>query len=532
MITKALLEQSYNDAIIHIAWVTYKIQKDEPVCRRLVFGMVEAYPKELKVFPVLKEQEKKYKSGWLYYVRVKRTISQAIAMYNSVIKKGFIPRDWNDDNLETPVSNAQDERILCGEPAELRVRSPFPSYFTLSDKQQINTPFIADIWGKANIHQVMSSNQNPYLTDFLRQEKPGEWLEQYLGWNISFYPELMGSVHFILPNPYYSALHICMIPKDEGPDQVKLDFQVRKGADASKLVIVPFEKTHFGLLSGEEIRMKKASCAICLTGKAEEFGMYIKSDEFGLIDQKDFAGFARGFAIDIYCGTEKKVIHRPDSGVIEEVDQYKKAASVYSDMEGDPLGLRLADAEIDRHRQLEATAQGLTFFYQSHDEAEKLIKSLIQNAHRSVLIADPYFASNELLAYANAVTYVDVKIEIITSADYLKTKSKLDIYKENGLSIPSLGEELFRQQNKGGKGIEITVLTGNSPAIHDRFILVDDEAWFSGGSLNAIGDRLSCIVKLADDKELRRRIDEIKRSDRAVPLKKWIEERRENANEE
>lgn len=531
MITEELLQQYYESATIHLAWLVRPNGTGKPVTstRHLVFCMIEAYPKELTVFPVLKEQCKKFKSGRLYYVRIKRTIDQALKLYKDVKDHGLIAYDWDNGFLETPVPSSKE--ISCGIPETLEYVRPYMC-FTLSDRQQVNTPFIAGAWGKANIHQIMAADQDPYLLEFLHHEKPGEWLEQFLGWNISCYPELTGSVQFVLPNPFYSSCSICMVPGSGNTDRIKLDFQPRKGISLEELSVVPFEKTYFGLSLADEVRLTKPTCMIELQGRAENFGMYVRHPNFGLIEQKGFAGFFRGYDIELYIKNATKRIHRPKSGRVDEVGEYQLATSVRNiDVEAvdeDGLGKRLDDAEIRRYRLMDANRQGLNFFYQDHDSAERFVRSLIRRARRKIRIIDPYFSANEQLNYVADVFSPDVKVEVIASAECLKQKSKSDDHKNQDQC--TLGEELFRQYKNWKKKkiakLTINVLTGDHPAIHDRFVFVDDETWFSGNSLNELGARLSCIVKLADSTELEEMLKEIRDDHRIIPLEKWLEGRR------
>jgi hypothetical protein len=47
------------------------------------------------------------------------------------------------------------------------------------------------------------------------------------------------------------------------------------------------------------------------------------------------------------------------------------------------------------------------------------------------------------------------------------------------------------------------------PILHDRFLAVDGAVWFSGNSLNAIGQRESMIIKLPDAKSVMSRLNAI-----------------------
>lgn len=95
------------------------------------------------------------------------------------------------------------------------------------------------------------------------------------------------------------------------------------------------------------------------------------------------------------------------------------------DSETESLGDRLTEAEIRRWRRAESDKHGMRFFYQNHEGAEAYLRDLISKAHRSVLIVDPYCATNELFTYAMATSVREIEVEIITSKVYLRTRSKL-----------------------------------------------------------------------------------------------------------
>jgi len=57
--------------------------------------------------------------------------------------------------------------------------------------------------------------------------------------------------------------------------------------------------------------------------------------------------------------------------------------------------------------------------------------------------------------------------------------------------------------------VEVMVLPGKSPALHDRFLVVDEEVWFLGNSLNTLGVRASMIIKLPNPDEVIRKLEEM-----------------------
>lgn len=536
------ITEYYNDAVIHMAWMVRRNEAGDGSERYLVFGLVECCPKELEYPLTICEQGNRFNGGRLYYIRITKPVGTAVEWYRSVKENGFITIDWEEHEQENNNQNIKGpaKQIRCGIMQDVK---SWPKFLLSNKEIYDNMPFIADIWGAARTHQMFPERREPFLMDFIMHEKVGEWLEKYLAWNISYYPELIGSLNFVLPNPFYSGRHIHMIPGNEEPDQVKIEFQPRHGFSLDGLKVIPFEKNYFGITGGNAYSIKNDSCSITLSGQAEKFGMYVTDAENQLIDCADFAGFVRGFIVDIFTGYATKEIHRPKAGKkgarTDYVDVYAKTAEIKEGSveaeENDTIGERLLKAEILRKRKKKMKNVKSRIFYQKHEEAEAFLRDLIRHARESVIIVDPYFETYELFSYAMAVSIKNIHVEIITSKLCLGKKSRLEQYGKGGSVVPTVEEELRRQVERDESGvngkINVYVMTGEKPAVHDRFLIIDDEAWFCGGSLNEIGNRLTCIVQLPDSQELMKILNEIKSSDRVRPLKEWRENEKEKDKE-
>jgi hypothetical protein len=52
------------------------------------------------------------------------------------------------------------------------------------------------------------------------------------------------------------------------------------------------------------------------------------------------------------------------------------------------------------------------------------------------------------------------------------------------------------------KSVTALVLSGKTPPLHDRFLVIDDEVLFLGNSLNALGERASLILSVPDSEPI------------------------------
>lgn len=522
----------YENVLLHIAWLIVPNHDENSASDRyLIFGMVEFYPKEIEPIPI-EEQYKKFGGRYIYYQRIRLDVSQALQLYDDATAKGYVDMFW--DNAENG-DKKRVKHILCN---DLKPVKEWPNFVVTekhNEKNGADNPFIADVWGHVRTHQLMPEKLNDDLIDYILHEKVGLWLEQAMGWNISYYPELVGSMVMLLPNPYFSNVNTRIVPV-KPTENIKIYFTSRHDADLSKLKIVVFEKGFFGVSGGQEYHVKDNCCVIPSIGKEiDETGFYVLDEYGNLIDFRYFTGFIRKIVFDLNIGSRIRSIKSPTDGTIDEVRSFNKADEVIIGEDGFPLGRRLGEVEIARVRKHAVNEQGFKLFYDKHEEAKEYIKKLIGHAHRSLIIVDPYAATNELFSYVMTVPSNNVNVSIYTSKIYLREKSKLSCYADCGAEAPTLGEELFRcaedYKAKFKVPVNIYVMTGDSPAVHDRFLIVDDVAWFCGCSLNEIGNRLSCIMKLPDSKELLQALDDIKDSKRVKTIDEWIKTKDQGENE-
>ena len=158
---------------------------------------------------------------------------------------------------------------------------------------------------------------------------------------------------------------------------------------------------------------------------------------------------------------------------------------------GDALGnadvlSRLTDAESRRTLRQAANDHDQQWFHRAPNEAAYYVRQRIGRARKTVLIVDPYFAGRELLAFGHAIRRPDVALRILTSTQGLRRDGLGDSSAASGRVLMRVLDDTFRDYPIKP---EIRVLTGNPPPVHDRFLVVDGTTWFSGNSLNTLGER-------------------------------------------
>jgi hypothetical protein len=120
-----------------------------------------------------------------------------------------------------------------------------------------------------------------------------------------------------------------------------------------------------------------------------------------------------------------------------------------------------------------------------------------------------------------ATAYDDIDVVVLTSGEELKNKDQID-------SKMEAGEVLLRQLESRSEmsHIKVRVMTG-TPAVHDRFLVIDDKVWLTGNSLNSIGDRAGMMISVPEPSVVVEKLEEvIYHAQRTKDLAAWVATRK------
>jgi hypothetical protein len=214
-------------------------------------------------------------------------------------------------------------------------------------------------------------------------------------------------------------------------------------------------------------------------------------------------------------------------------------ASVIGDEPTVPnINLRVGVAA--RQREKAAIAERFDqhwFGNDTREDAMAFVRMRVGRARNRIMVADPYFGVLQIPQYLLAITSDIVKIRILTSRLAFEGGCSPEEGQEgeSASSPPDVTQrldrfrvEIERLKKEGNADVDVMVLPGKSPVLHDRFLVVDDEVWFLGNSLNTLGERASMIIKLPHPDEVLRELDKMLRE--AQPFDTY-RQRRANASQ-
>ena len=491
------IHKDYENSLLTIIWATYNDSN------HLVFAMMEFYPNEIEEISEISIDSIRLEKNdnvdvdiEIYFCRRKMTSQEALTTYREYIERKQICLIDENDNI-----------FIDG--ASKHIQIPFWPKMTVGKRDpEFVLPFLSESSGCCRMHHILPEELDTILLSLVEYEKPIHWMRERLPWDISVYPELLGSMHLVLPNPLIRNVEERMIPGN--PNRVSIFLELREGKsmdDLSDMKFLSVERGVFGMCNMKETFLSNYTeprfildFSDCDT---EQFSFALYDKHRGLLEWSSFGYFIKAFDIDMRVANAMREIHTPN-GTPYEVTVYEPVSKVnLNNEEKNDWGERLFFSQVKRKQGRLAKKLGQKLFEPNHPEDAKIfIRELIQKASRRVIIIDPFFTTKELFDFVLAIQS-PVDVTIITSKDVMNRRSEL----KGGSSTETIGDEIYTQtlslkDKLIGYKIEIKVMTGDKPLIHDRFLIIDDEVWFSGNSLNDIGNRLSMLIRLPNPGEI------------------------------
>ena len=496
---KALQMKGYGQAVIHLAW--YRNNE----IRHLIFGMVELRPTELPHASscILKSARIGNKGQeYLHYRRFSVTVDAAISWYEVALAGNTaLPKDPNHP--------------MQGDGAKLQVAEfvqepPWPQFVTSND-----LVFAPDWMQGSRAHFLFPRKTVPAeVVRSIERQKLRSKLEEWLNFDIvSMYPEYQGALSLVASNPVFREIKKSHVePPNQGfAESIAYKIVARSGQSLDGLRLEVINERPRGRMKPFVAKFGTEAIAV-FNSKTEidKEGRSITHPEHGLLSWSEPVPLLRTIHVNMAVTSRRKAVHVPSRDrrrleEIYEVDEVDESGSFVTgdDPKTKSVASRLIEADAARSRRQAAALYDQKWFYDAPAEARHYVRQRIGNARSDVLIVDPYFAGRELLSFGHAIRRPDVQLRILTSALVLD---------KNGKRVPNVvsGSQLLAELNETFKDYsikpEIRVLTG-TPDIHDRFLVVDGNAWLTGNSLNTIGERAGMIVRIADPTPIIARLD-------------------------
>ncbi|MCH7304883.1 VPA1262 family N-terminal domain-containing protein [Acinetobacter sp. NIPH 1869] len=552
--------ESYSYGVVRFATYLDKtcMEKD-----RLIFASVNLIPRSCPQ-PLGSQKNEKItifkidKNRTIFFRKVVMTAGEAIKWYRTPETEPFkTPRPLNADELnestdgiEISVSNFFDDPLWPNFGFPIKKENFFNS---INDDP---TPFTGD--SQAKTHRRFGV-QNDLLV-LKSYPKAIEFLHRCLHINFQDYPEYLGSMALILPDPIIDYVDNYLIPSENNSGEHRLlRFIPRSSENLSDLTITFFE-LHLNLILQLETRPIPEDGIIIMQHDLPliNSGYFVTHPVHKILMFQPPTGFIRTMHTNVGIIGEKRNVqtHQKEG---KNSPEFNYQTHVVTNVSQQVIGSitenevfnRVVDARTKRRIKTEAERFGQRWFTDSsREDALKEFGKILSSAKKRVIFADPYFSHLQLFQFLPQISTANVEIKIISSKlafvvsnpeddlkslmdkiiikiisknkKYFKKTQKYyidKIKKENSLKYQEklvknldLFEDHLTFLNERGLSTSALVLNENSPRLHDRFLVIDDTVWFIGHSFNSIGVKSSLMIKVPNPAEVINRLEEIEQA--------------------
>lgn len=363
-------------------------------------------------------------------------------------------------------------------------------------------------------HHLFAANVPSLYSNI--QDEAHHTLQQFvslnLGLNIFSRPGFVGSINLILTNPIFREVRERITRT--GICEYTLSVIPINLPSSLKLYLTEYRIFGCGQICQADITA--ATTIIQLPYDPHEIEAQVVCPNRGLIWASPPTTFIRSVQTQVGIVTGQRTVHverrserRPGGTYsvpiinqmmnrrigITHVDGIAIIASEFAAMENAKLALQLKQQ----------------WFKENVNEATMFLQGLIGGAIDEVFVYDPYLGLTEIQRFGLANGNLQVPVCMVTSAEYLRS------VKDKRKNLKDIKRYLeYVRGLQSAFSIEVRVVSGRRPVIHDRFIQVDKDLYLLGASLNELGTRGTTFIKIPKPEEIELSLDSV--WDNAVPI--------------
>jgi hypothetical protein len=490
-------------ALLHLAW-----RRDNDG-RHLIFGWLEILPGAmpyLRGHPYIPHRVKGSEEVHVYVARFPMSADVAERWFEDA-SAGLIKLPVHPDK-----ATGGDGSIFLAPPT---IAEPAGD----GESMAMELPFLPANHGAAYVKGLFPKHPgDPHFE--LQDEETAQWLADKLFFDLRDQDLYVGSLLHVRYGSKLRTVERHLAPRSDGDDEV-VRLTTWPGADLTGAEIIAMERRPLGFSEAIRIPVTGPLVRINWPGKVDHTGLVIIHPDDGLCWWSDLLPFVRTIFLNLHVPSIQKQItvagKTKDTYQVTEMRSPSESPIVIGDAP-DPFSVtaRNVSSKTARERRKISDALGVQWFDDPATAAAH-IRKLLQNATQYVWIVDPYFAGEQVVRFALAVPRA-IPVQIFTWAEHLRSRA-------NGLEYCDVLDTVLRDVQHHVT-VTAKVMVGQSAPVHDRFLLIDGRVWFSGNSLNAIGERASVLLEIPNPDEILRHLQPILRA--AVPFEKWIVDRRDS----
>jgi hypothetical protein len=376
------------------------------------------------------------------------------------------------------------------------------------------------------------------------------FLKRRLHLDLSNYTEYFGGLALVVPDPVLRRVQHFLVPAQDvdGPERLVYRVVPRPGQSLDDLTLTVLERRSNLMSRFEALDVPADGLVTVESGLPfDQTGYAISHTVQGIIAYQQPVPFIRAVKVSLgVTGRRVRVqVPRTESPRSPtdsyEITEYAHEIPIGVGEERHDAIIKVVEAEQRRIRRAAAKQYKQTWFDGGQrDKAISFLRGQLARARSSVMVADPYFGARQILQFLHAVPRTQIDFTILTSRLAFESEHAEAVYAsqddaqdqaENSAGrtteserLTSFTRSLATLRTRGMKSVTTLVLSGKTPPLHDRFLVIDDEVLFLGNSLNALGERASLILSVPDSEPILARLRAMARL--ALPFETYASQRR------
>jgi hypothetical protein len=513
---RQLLAEDYRGALVRLA--TLRADKQQ----YLLFGWVELYPLDMNLPAGWNSGEQAWRvpqsDSWSCAFSARPVnVAEALDWYEAAANGRVVVHTANGRTV-----TAQSTRF-----------GPEPAYGRFCTG--VAAPF-ALLWhDDPRVHRYVSLSASPEPVRRLGSNRAArEWLNRHVGFDPYEFDEWLGGLALLAPDPLCSAVSLFTTARSEdGRETLMVHVVPRRSAergiaDVSELSIHVAERRVNGWQSVRTISLGSGTSV-----KFEnpqwygEVGRALVCPKRGLLRFVEPHSWIEQVGLGIHASHTTLMVEVPTGGrrkpakKIPVMRFLPPSQILVGSALNDVVRIRrIASKERRKKRQQRAEAPQKFFgrhksvadeleVHRKRQEAEDFVAGLVSGAQRRVIFVDPFFGLRETRLFALSVPNTNVTVRILTGQRGLNAPGESRPTMRSLLAADLVHlATLSKHQPVVVPAVRV-MQGGDTPAIHDRYLVVDGEVWHCGPSFNELGDRLGVMVRLPDPITVRRAINAV-----------------------
>lgn len=507
-----LIDSDYNSAVVRMAWDWARGGS------KLIFAVFELIPSgfpDLETIENIKPRRLTSSSNHNFcFKQFTLTTKEFLQLYLNCCKSKSICFDEKGK-----VTYSSNPKIKISLP-HLSEEPTWPELSLVTEETLKHVPFITYWHRYPKLHHLIS-RESVFSFNEKEKAKFEELFNKYFFFDISDFPEFLGSINLVLPDPVFKNIDFRLDVDDDNKskESILFNFDLRPNQNLKELELNISENRKNGKVLLARTQIDNKTIKLQIDRPISTINVSVMCNKRGFLYSNDFIPFGRKLVISGNLVTGTRRVSHPSC-------QYE------IQMRGD--GFESTIGEINRSTAIETiensqyfreqTAKRKKYFQKwfkgQEKDAEDFIRAILEKSSRKVVFIDPYFNDpKELFRFALAVPNYRVPVTIFTSAEQLKKTLHVKLKKYNSLNnlIFNFKQILIKPKTMGlvlheeiGRlkalhqstlnPITVKVMPGKHSPIHDRFLIIDDDILHIGSSFNNLGKRgtLICMIPVPE----------------------------------